>query len=127
MTELERLRFYLRDTSAKQVFSDLELQELLDSTALFEEAVGLGWLLKGASAADRVTSRTIGKVSETRSGATESAQTCFALAQYWLGKTGIGVARWMELRPEGGLLGDLYGILESIATDSDYDLSRLLL
>ena len=135
MTEIERLRFYLRDPAgASQFFSDVELQELLDSTTSFEAAVGLGWLVKASAAATNtttagaVTAKTVGKVREeyASGGTTSSADTAFALARYWFSKASVSGARWFELQPADGFIAEAIDINNALAELSpEYDLSRL--
>lgn len=133
MTEKERLRFYLRDPSgASQFFSDDELDELLDSTDSFEQAVGLGWMVKASAAATdtttagAVTSRTIGKISETYStGGTESsASTAFAMAYYWFSRAPTAGSRWLEMVPAEGFISETIEIAKALK-ESDQSLAYL--
>jgi hypothetical protein len=137
VTELERLRFYLRDPAgASQFFSDDELDELLEYTESFEEAIGLGWLVRAAAgatggssgAAGAVTSRTIGKLTESysTSSSTSPSTSALAMANYWFGLAGKSVGRWWSLEPSDSFIGELHTKIKALALDGYYDLSRLL-
>jgi len=131
LKDLDRLRLYLRDRdTTKLFFRDDELIELLKEGSV-EGAAALGWLLKAASAADAPTTVTVGQVSETRGQATETFNICMAMHRYWDRKaiivSGQGVARWLEIQPKDGLIGDLIDTIEAVNTLQDAgDISRLI-
>lgn len=135
LTTIERLRFYLRDPEGTgQFFSDAELSELEAYTSSFEEAVGLGWLVRATATAtastSSVASKTIGKVTKTYSGSESgtSVNTAFELSRYWFGKANVNVARWFEYVPheDTGIIGELHKQIDALRSDPDYDLSRLI-
>lgn len=129
LSDRGRLRLYLRDKDGT-FFSDDEIQQLLDEESSVEAAAALGWLLKGATAADTPTTITIGQMSETKGQATESWKVAMAMHHYWSRKAGepvVGTGRWLEVQPDSGIVADL---LDTVKLIEDYwadnDISRLI-
>lgn len=132
MTEKDTLRLYLRDRGkGKPFFQDDEIELLLEQGSI-EAAAALGWLLKAGHASDAPTTVTIGSRSETRGQATESFNIAMAMHRYWQAKVDVaadpnaGVGRWMELRPDGGFVGELMNTIDALEEYFGSDISRLL-